>query len=209
MPGIAELQTIEAEFLAKHQEYRSILSALPLAPADSLDTDLSACIVAEGTFIRYFTLWENSVEKAFIHFCQGTTTLNGKQPVCRLANCSADVVRKILTAERKFLDWSDQRYIRDRATLYFDNNGMPFYNPIIGKAHVLADAQKIRNVIAHDSLESWNSYRAVQRNNFQTERTFAMSPGQMLRSRGSGKRKNWGEYYLDEISQIFAAILRP
>jgi hypothetical protein len=132
MPGVADLQQIENEFLTKHQEYRNIISQLPLAAADAEDLDVNSCIIAEGTFIRYFTLWENSIEKAFIYYCQGAPALNGQQPVCRLANCTADVVRKILTGGQKYLDWSNQQYIRDRAQLFFEQ-GMPFYDPIIGK----------------------------------------------------------------------------
>lgn len=208
MPGVADLQQIQADFLAKHQEYRHIISQLPLASVDLPDADTASSIVAEGTFLRYFTLWESSIERSFIYFCLGGAALNGVQPVCRLANCDGDTVRKILTAGQRYLDWSDQQLIRTRAMLFFDR-GIPFYDPVIGKSYILADAEKIRNVISHDSLEAWNSYRGVQRNNFQTERSFLMSPGQMLRTRARKTQKNWGEFYLDEIAEAFAAILSP
>ena len=208
MVAIADLQLIEAEYLAKHQEYSQFIQKLPLASSDSPDNDTASTILAEGVFLRYFTLWENSIEKSFIHYCQGGVTLNGHQPLCRLTNCDGQAVRKILTGSQRYLDWSNQRLIRERSQLFFDN-GMPFYNPIIGKSHILTDAEKIRNVIAHDSVESWNSYREVQRNNFQTERNFPMAAGQLLRARARRLNVNWGELYFDEISQVFAAILRP
>jgi hypothetical protein len=208
MPAASELEQIEADFLAKRQEYRDIVSALPLAPDDKADNHTIASITAEGTFFRYFTLWENSIEKSFVYFCRGGKTLNGHQPICKLTNCDEATVKKILIAGQRYLDWSDQQLIRARAALFFEN-GMPFYDPIIGKSHVLSDAEKIRNVIAHDSAESWNSYKSVERNNFQTERSFQMPAGQMLRARAKKRKINWGEFYFDEVAQIFAAILRP
>jgi hypothetical protein len=92
--------------------------------------------------------------------------------------------------------------------LYFEN-GAPFYNPVIGKSQVFSDAEKLRNVIAHDSLESWNGYLDVQRNNFQTERTFRMPPGQLLRARTPRTAISWGEHYFSHFAEAFAAILRP
>lgn len=208
MVDVAELKEIEGEFSAKHLEYRQIISQIPLAPADSNDLKTTSNIIAEGTFIRYFTLWEKSIEKAFLYFCCGGQTLNGWKPVPRLAECDKQIAKMILSSGKKYLDWSNQGIIRDRAKLFFVD-GIPFYDPIIGKSHVLSDAEKIRNVIAHDSLESWNSYRDVQRNNYKTERSFYMPPGQMLRTRAKKTKKNWGEFYFDGIFQIFTAVLRP
>jgi hypothetical protein len=81
---LADLEGIERDFTARHEEYRQIMAGTPLASPDALDANTQACILAEGTFIRYFTLWENSIESAFLYFCQGGATLNGQQPVCRL-----------------------------------------------------------------------------------------------------------------------------
>ncbi len=206
MPEVAILQSIEAHFLSRHQEYRQILSDTPLASSDFPDTNTVASIIAEGTFTRYFTLWENSIERSFIYFCEGGVALNGTQPVCRLANCNSKEIRKILTNGLRYLDWSSQRSISERASLFFEE-GEPFYSPVIGKSGVLTDMEKLRNMIAHDSIESANAYKEVQRNNFKTERNFEMSPGQMLRALARRTNKNWGEFYLDEIAAAFASIV--
>src|SRR5262245_42139918 len=113
-PPVAELQQIRDEFVAKHGEYLAIVTGLPLAASDAQDADTASSIVAEGTFIRYFTLWENSVEKAFIYFCCGGTSLAGNVPNCRLVPCSPEEVRKIILSGQRYLDWSDPRLIRDR-----------------------------------------------------------------------------------------------
>lgn len=208
MSTLADLQQIETDFNALHTQYRAIVSNLPLAAADALDTDTVSSIIAEGVFFRYFTLWEQSVEKAFVHFCTSGPSLTGSQPVCRLTNCDNASVRKILVNGQRYLDWSDQKTVRDRALLFFEN-GMPFHMPLSGSAHLLTDFEKLRNVIAHDSVESWTGYLAVQRNNFNTERTFRFLPGQMLRVRSRTPTKTWAEHYFDEVSNCFAAILRP
>jgi len=202
-----DLLTIEAEFLRKSQEYRGIMRQLSLASADALDLNTQENIIAEGTFVRHFTLWERSLEAAFIYFCQGGESLAGTQHICRLANCDGVMVRKILGAGQKYIDWAVPGNVRERAKLFFEE-GRPFHDPMIGKADVLADAQKIRNVIAHDSLEAWNSFAQVQRNNFQTERNFPMSPGQMPRARTARSATSLGEVYFDAIAEVFAAILR-
>lgn len=208
MPTATDLEAIEAEFLAKHGEYSGMINRLPLASSDRLDPDTEACIIAEGAFMRFFTLWEMSIQRSFIHYCSGGQTLNNIMPACRLQNCDEALVKKILVAGYKYLDWSDPGYIRDRALTFFEE-GIPFHNPLIGKAQVLSHARKIRNVIAHDSPESWNSYAEVQRHNFTVERNFPISPGQLLRVRAKGRTKTWGEFYLDEIAEAFAAVLRP
>ena len=208
MATLADLQQIEADFKAQHSEYRAIIGGLPLAAADRPDTDTVSSIVAEGVFFRYFTLWEQSIERAFIHFCLSGPSLTTVNPVCKLTNCDHVSVRKILTNGHHYLDWSDQNKIRDRSLLFFEK-GLPFYDPLAGKSHLLTDLEKIRNVIAHDSLEAWTRYLAVQRSNFSTERTFRFPPGQMLRGRSRTRRKTWAEYYFDEVADCFTSILRP
>ena len=141
MPAIQDLQSVEQEFAIKSQEYRQIASQLQLAPSDALDPNTRENVVAEGAFIRYFTLWERSVEKLFIYYCLGGGALNGLQPVCRLTNCDDSAVRKILTAGQKYLDWAVPENVRLRAKLFFED-GRPFHDPMVGKAQVLSDAQK-------------------------------------------------------------------
>jgi len=113
-----------------------------------------------------------------------------------------------LTAGQKYLDWAVPGNVRDRAKLFFED-GKPFHEPMANQAQIISDAQKIRNMIAHDSLEAWNSYNEVQRNNFQTERSFPMSPGQMLRARKPRHSECLGEQYFDTIAGVLSSILRP
>ncbi len=200
------LQDIAKDFTKSHIEYLSIMAGLPLAAPDKADGDIVASITAEGVFLRYFTLWENSIEKVFLYFCGGGPSLGGKIPSCRLVPCTPEEARKIVLANQRYLDWSDQKQVRDRAQLFF-NTGEPFYSPLIGKSHVLADTEKLRNVIAHNSIESWNGYRQVQRNNFLTEPNFFMVPGQLLRVRRRSTSENWGTHYFTNFAETFVGII--
>jgi len=209
MPDVAELQTIETDFAQILQSYSQILGGIPVAPADRPDPAIEANILAEGVFLRCFTSWENSVEKAFLYFCEGGTSLNGVQPTCRLAHCTTTEVRSILMSNgMRYLDWSSPGSIRTRANLYF-HQGIPFEVSIGGKSAILSDIQKLRNRIAHDSVETANGYREVQRNNFNTERNFDLQPGQLLRIVARKTNKSWGEFYFDELLSAFNSIVRP
>jgi hypothetical protein len=141
MPALADLEAIEAEFLLKHQGYLQIIGSLPLASAEEADSNTEACIIAEGAFMRFFTLWEMSIQKSFIYFCTGGLTLNNVLPVCRLQNCDEMLVKKILIAGYRYLDWSDPGFIRERAMTFFEE-GTPFHSPVIGKSQVLSHAKK-------------------------------------------------------------------
>jgi hypothetical protein len=208
MADVAALQAIEADFQKGQREYCLVMRGAPVSSSEMPDSDFAANILAEGAFIRCFTLWESAVERAFIYFCEGGAALNGVQPICRLANCGPSEIRSILTNGMRFLDWSSPRIIRERAALYFEH-GLPFEISVGGKSAVLSDMQKLRNRIAHNSVESLNGYLEVQRNNFNTERTFDFPPGQMLRTVARKTKKNWGEYYFEELEVAFNSVLRP
>ncbi|MDA8272840.1 MAG: hypothetical protein M0Z72_03765 [Deltaproteobacteria bacterium] len=209
MPDIKELIDITREFKRNHDKYKKIINKTPLASPLKIDADITSNIIAEGTFIKYFTLWENVIEKSFIYFCLGGFTFNNKQPVCRLTNCNNEIARNILLNRARYIDWSSPNVIKERANLFFQIGGL-FHDPITSNSSYLCDAEKVRNVIAHDSLESWNGYIKVLTNNFKTRPIFKMQPGQMLRIKCyKNTRLSWGEYYFNIFYNTFIAIVVP
>src|SRR5437870_5805868 len=108
MVSVRGLREVATNFSSRHREYADIMQSLARAPDDRADTNIEATITAEGLFVRYFTLWESSVEKTFLYFCAGGKTLNGTKPTCRITGCSREQARDILAANVRHLDWSKQ-----------------------------------------------------------------------------------------------------
>jgi ABC-type cobalamin transport system ATPase subunit len=114
----------------------------------------------------------------------------------------------VTKAGYKFLSWAKPQETRATADNYIEN-GWPISDMINAKSQELSDCERIRNRIAHNSLEAVMNFNAVQRNLLRTERLFPISPGQFLRIRNARLKKLHIGHYLDVMRDTLAAILDP
>lgn len=203
---MADLTALLARFRADMAASQLAMNGLSFAPEDREDPDISANAMFEGIFLRAFTSFENCLEELFLHYCSGGVALGGFTPNSRLSNCTEGDVRAILKMNARFIDWSSPQTVRDRSDLFL-RDGEPIRSGIDARSHILTDIEKLRNMIAHDSVEAANAYVEVQRNVFLTERLFKMTPGQLLRTRRRHRPlMSWCAYYLSVMSDAIEGI---
>ncbi|MFZ2868817.1 hypothetical protein [Zavarzinia sp.] len=194
--------------MARNTDFMSIIHQMAPAPKDEESKDQQADAYAEALFLRAFTAYENDLEKLFLHYVTGGGSLKGVVAKTYFREIDETLARKITRAGYKFLSWAKPQEIRKTAENYIEN-GWPISEVMNSKSKDLADCEKIRNRIAHKSIESINSFNEVQRNLLNTERLFEITPGQLLRIRNGRSKELNISLYIGVMSDTLEAILDP
>ncbi len=177
-------------------------------PDDRVSGEISGNALAEALFLRAFTYYESCLDDLFFHYVTAGKTLKGSDVQSYLNVSDVAAARKLVKGSMKFLSWSKPDTIRETATTYL-KDGWPLADIMATGSSDLHDAEKIRNRIAHDSLEARNAFNAVQRNVFGTERIFDITPGQLLRVRHRTKRITNLSSLLAVMEQTITSIIDP
>jgi hypothetical protein len=204
----AEIIEFRDTILARHAASMVRVQELAPAPEDVESVDHQADAYAEALFLRAFTAYENDVERLFLHYVTGGASLQGRIANSYLRPNDEMLARKITKAGYKFLSWAKPQEIRTTAENYIEN-GWPISEMMNAKSQDLSDCERVRNRIAHNSLEALVNFNVVQRNLLRTERLFPISPGQFLRIRNVRLRKLHIAHYLDVMNDTLGAILDP
>lgn len=192
----------------RHEYMMGAIAHLPVASESTESTDHQSDAYAEALFLRAFTAYENDLEKLFLHYVTGGLSLDGKAANSYLKVTDEAVARRLTKAGYKFLSWAKPQDIRTTADNYIEN-GWPISGMMSAKSQDLSDCERVRNRIAHNSLEAQINFNVVQRNLLQTERLFSITPGQFLRIRNTRLKKLHIGHYLDVINETLDAILTP
>lgn len=174
------------------------------APSEDEDAD----IALEALFLRAFTHYEEVLERLFLHYITGGSSMSGVAGTSFLSVTDESRARRIIGASNRFLSWSKPADVKVMAGNYL-NQGWPFVDMLGISNDTLSDCTKVRNRIAHRSDEARRQFAAVQRNLFQTERLFDMSPGQMLRCRFRGTRELVFQHYSKTLAATLQSIADP
>lgn len=203
-----DLVALRDAIAARHAAAMMIVDELNAAPDDTESWDHAEDAYAEALFLRAFTAYENDVERLFLHYVTGGLTLQGTAANTYLRLTDEVAARKLTKAGYKFLSWAKPENIRTTAGTYIEN-GWPLADMMNAKSQDLGDCEKVRNRIAHNSLEARSDFSAVQRNTLQTERLFHLTPGQFLRIRNTRLRKLHIAHYFDVMNDTLTAIIDP
>jgi hypothetical protein len=158
--------------------------------------------------LRAFTTYEFSLDALFFHYVTGGSTLAGKTAETHLVTQDETIARRIVKNGNKFLSWAKPGQIREQASTFM-KNGWPISDILSTRTHELADCERIRNRIAHNSTEAVSAFNTVQRNLFYTESLFAISPGQLLRAKHKTHKRSHLARYIDVMSETIATIVEP
>lgn len=192
----------------RHESMMAAIEKLPIASDSIESTDYQSDAYAEALFLRAFTAYENDVEKLFLHYVTGGLSLDGKPANTYLKLTDEMTARRLTKAGYKFLSWAKPQDIRMTADTYIEN-GWPISGVMSAKSQDLSDCERVRNRIAHNSLEALVNFNVVQRNLLQTERLFPITPGQLLRIRNARFKKLHIGHYVDVMNDTLSAILTP
>lgn len=185
-----------------------LVDQVDTASADSVSQDHRSDAFAEALFLRAFTAYENDVERLFLHYVTGGVSLQGVQANTYLRTQDEALARKLTKGGFRFLNWAKPQDIKVTAENYIEN-GWPIVDMMAAKTQDLSDCERVRNRIAHNSLEAAQQFNTVQRNLLATERLFAITPGQLLRIRSQRLRKLHITHYIDVLNDTIGAILDP
>jgi hypothetical protein len=188
----------------RHIASNDLADQLDAAPADIESEDYKSDAIAEALFLRVFTAYESDVEKIFLHYVTGGASLQGARANSYLSITDEVSARKLT----KFLSWAKPDEIKRTAEIYLEN-GWPIAAMMSAASHYLADCERVRNRIAHNSIEAMQQFNTAQRNLLATERLFTITPGQFLRIRNPRIRKTHIALYFDTLYQTLEAMLDP
>jgi hypothetical protein len=116
-------------------------------------------LLVESIFFNCFRYYENYIREAFLLCCLGKVF---KRPRVRsyLNPKNFQHSEALIKSTSRYLDWSSPDSLIQRAEIYLEN-GHPISNIINGRIIQLRTFKKLRNHVAHDSIESLNEYRQV------------------------------------------------
>ncbi len=203
-----ELRAFSKEIDDRHSGLMELVADLDAAPPDKQSSDYRADALAEALFLRAFTSYAADIEILFLHYATGGTSLSGVSAKSYLRVRDESLARKLTRAGWRFLSWAKPQEIRDTAKTYIED-GWPISGVMSSRSQALTDCERVRNRIAHDSLEARQQFNVVQRNLLRTERLFPISPGQLLRIRDTKVKKLYIAHYLDTMTETLNAIIEP
>ena len=204
----ADLEACREATVERYSRTREVVDDLDPAPSIAESSDRTADALAEGIFLREFSAYESILERLFLHYVTGGFSLDGRKANTYLSTSDENIARDITRGGSKFLSWSNPERIRDTAKLYIEN-GWPICDTMNATSQDLRDCERIRNRIAHKSLESLNAFNVVQRNLLGTERVFSLTPGQLLRIKNGKFKKLYIGHYIEVMSETVSMIFEP
>lgn len=202
------LVEFKAQLEDRHRAAMELVNDLGPASADAASVEHKDDAFAEAVFLRAFTAYESDVERLFLHYVTGGSSLQGEAANSFLSITDEYQARKLIKAANKFLYWAKPQDIKATAETYIER-GWPLVDMLATSTHVLADCERIRNRIAHNSLEAMQQFAVVQRNYLGTERLFPITPGQFLRIRSTRLRKLHLAHFLETLVGTLVAIIDP
>lgn len=203
-----ELIALRDAISGRHVAMMAVIDEFEAAAESTESADHQADAYAEALFLRTFTAYENDIEKLFLHYVTGGASLQGVTANSYLSVTDEALARKLTRAGYKFLSWAKPQEIRTTADTYIEK-GWPLSDMMNAKSQDLSDCERVRNRIAHNSLEAMGQFNVAQRNLLQTERLFPITPGQFLRIRNTRLKKFHIAHYFDAMNDTLAAILDP
>lgn len=147
--------------------------------------------VVELAFLGMMASWEQFLEHTTVRYMVGARTRSGYSPRLRMAKCeSLDHAYRVYGADpgydphRQYMDWRNPRVVIDHAKLFF-YQGQPYAGALGTFADRLADANKIRDRVAHASTKAGSDFKNVARRLRGSNLHQGYRPGNLLLSKVS------------------------
>lgn len=124
-------------------------------------------LTMEYLFLSGYKVWENFLEELFVSQSRYNDPVSGKRTFPYLAPKTENHALGIIKLEKDYVDWTTPDIVVTRAELLFQKHSI-ITRPIKASMSDLRDAKKIRNYIAHGSLESKRIFKkmALQRTGY-------------------------------------------
>ena len=135
--------------------------------------------LTEAVFFRAFRAYERFVRDIFLLYCQEKSPRSGARVISFLKPTSFNHSEELIKSSLRYLEWTNPDDVIRRSELYL-KDGFPIKLPYATHRETLQDFRRIRNHIAHDSIESLNGYKVALRRHFGTIPLRLPAPGEFL-----------------------------
>ncbi|MCX8523100.1 hypothetical protein OF897_04085 [Chryseobacterium formosus] len=119
-------------------------------------------LMVESIFFAGFRSYEGFIREIFILYCLEKKTLSKKNIKSYLKPKNFEHSEQLLKSSMPFLDWTSPESIIARSELYLED-GYPIKLPYTTNLQQLKDYKRLRNHIAHNSVESEIQYEKLVR----------------------------------------------
>jgi hypothetical protein len=147
-------------------------------------------LLVESIFFASYRSYEAFIREIFLLYCLEKQPIGKPKVTSFLKPRNFLHTEQLIKSSMPFLDWTSPDKVIYRAEIYLQN-GHPIKLPYTSNLQQLKEFRKIRNHIAHNSIESQNDYESVVRNYFGVTPLSIPSPGQYLMLTSKKKAKNY------------------
>lgn len=149
---------------------------------ENITDDDVRSLTYESALSRTFRAYENFAEAVFLAYMIGEPTASGSTAARYVSPPSSEHARRMLQGKAQFLDWADPATVIDRCKYFLDHEG-PLSTAVIQATNTLDRMRKIRNHVAHNSVESLRQYRKVVTALILVDPSTPPRPGELLQCR--------------------------
>lgn len=119
-------------------------------------------LLSESILARAFRRYEHFIEQTFLLYCQGRPSASGQTVGSYLKPRNADHARSLVQSGMTFLEWNSPDNVIDRSKVYLLPDS-PIFTAVTTYSSRLSRIRKVRNAIAHSSVEAQTQFLKVVR----------------------------------------------
>lgn len=172
--------------------------------AQAVGDGQARAMIYESVLIRAFRAHENFVERMFLSYLVGDAREDGTSVVSFASPRDREHARRMVSSgAARFIDWSDPSTVRERCGVFFEQDD-PVYTAVGGKSSELTWMKKVRNHVAHNSVESAAQFAGVLRVVLLIEPAPTPSPGEFLQlipTKGPARGREVLAYFLETVKE--------
>lgn len=159
-------------------------------------------LLVETVFFYSFRAYESFIREVFLLYCMEKQSSKKPKVKSYLKAKDFEHTELLIKSSMPFLDWTSPKTIIERAELYLVN-GYPVKLPYSANLQPLQSFKKIRNHIAHNSIESEDGYKKVVKSYYGVVPLQIPTPGQYLML---SSKTTTGNYLLLDFFDLMKTI---
>ncbi|MFZ1281163.1 MAG: hypothetical protein WAR59_10015 [Ignavibacteriaceae bacterium] len=148
-------------------------------------------LLVESIFFASYRGYEGFLREIFLLYCLEKQSSKKPKVKSYLKPRDFEHAEQLIKSSMPFLDWTKPDDVITRSEIYLQNNGHPIKLPYTVNKQQLKEFKKIRNHIAHNSIESQSGYESVVRGYFGVTPLTIPTPGQYLMLPSKKKSTNY------------------
>ncbi len=167
-------------------------------------TSAQLYLLTEAIFFAAFRAYEQFLRNVFLLYCCGIKHHKSRIVRSYLQPKNLNHAETLIRSSMPFLDWSRPDTLLERSETYL-KNGFPLKTPLAANIEELRDLRRLRNHIAHMSVESLQEYKKILKKHYGTIPLRVPRPGEFLLM---PSKKPKTSYYLHEYLGTIESVAK-